>query len=75
MCDASWNTDNDCMRSFPRPGIVHATCRVYPIVGTLFRMTKKDVTYNGYLIPEGEMITWSSAHQMRAPSIYPSPKK
>jgi len=41
----------------------------------VFRKARKDVTYNGYLIPEGESINWNLIHEMRASSLYPEPKK
>ena len=49
--------------------------RLYPVINSVFRKTKEDVTFNGYLIPGGEMINWNWLHQNRAPSLYPSPKK
>lgn len=48
---------------------------IHPTVPAVFRKTRVDVNYNGYLIPGGKTINWNIVHGLRAESIYPEPKK
>ena len=49
--------------------------RIHPAVPGVFRKTRVDVNYNGYLVPEGKSISWNIVHGLRAESIYPEPRK
>eukprot|EP00903_Cladosiphon_okamuranus_P015051 g13924.t1 len=55
--------------------VVLEVFRMQPAVGSVFRKTRVDVNYNGYLIPEGETINWSMIHGFRAESLYPEAEK
>ena len=49
--------------------------RLFPPIPAVFRKSRVDVTYNGYLIPEGKFINCNIVHGLRAESLYPEPKK
>ena len=46
-----------------------------PAAGGVFRKAKKDLEYNGFLIPEGEPILWSLANEYVSESFYPQHTK
>ncbi|CAM9885429.1 unnamed protein product [Ectocarpus sp. 4 AP-2014] len=45
--------------------LVLESTRLYPAIAGLFRKARKDFSYNGYLIPEGETINWNLIHGRR----------
>eukprot|EP00903_Cladosiphon_okamuranus_P015049 g13922.t1 len=56
-------------------GVILEAFRMHPTVPAMFRKTRVDVNYNGYLIPGGETVNWNMIHGFRAESLYPEPKK
>ncbi|CAM9890676.1 unnamed protein product [Ectocarpus sp. 8 AP-2014] len=62
--------------SFPLlNAVVLEANRLHPAVGAVFRTTRKDMSYNGYLIPEGETISWNLTQGSLAETLYPEPRK
>ncbi|CAM9217969.1 unnamed protein product [Ectocarpus sp. 8 AP-2014] len=55
--------------------LVLESTRLYPAIAGLFRKARKDFSYNGYLIPEGQTINWNLIHGSRAEKLYPEPEK
>ncbi|CAM9850857.1 unnamed protein product [Ectocarpus sp. 8 AP-2014] len=64
------------LTSFPLlNAVVLEANRLHPAVGAVFRTTRKDMSYNGYLIPEGETISWNLTQGSLAETLYPEPRK
>ncbi|CAB1106783.1 unnamed protein product [Ectocarpus sp. CCAP 1310/34] len=62
--------------SFPLlNAVVLEANRLHPAVGSVFRTTRKDISYNGYLIPEGETISWNLTQGSLAETLYPEPRQ
>lgn len=55
--------------------IVDLPDRLYPILGGAFREAVRDISFNGYRIPRGTRILWSTVGASQAESLYPEPKK
>lgn len=49
--------------------------RLSPAVASAFRVAKKDLRYNGYLIPQGEKLCWNINNGNKAESLYPEPQR
>ncbi|XP_004386011.2 cytochrome P450 3A8-like [Trichechus manatus latirostris] len=55
--------------------VVNETLRIFPIIGRLERVCKKDVEINGVIIPKGALVIIPVFVLHRDPELWPEPEK